>query len=146
MRLVPRSRHATPRERAAAHGGQSLVEFALVLPILLVMFMGIFDFGRAIFAFNSVSNAAREGMRVAIVNQNPTVITSKAKAAMTGLPPDGTSVTFTNCGTLKIGCLASVKVTYGWQALTPIIGNLVGPKTIESTTTMPVERVYTSSP
>ena len=126
--------------------GQSLVEFALVLPILLVMFMGIFDFGRAIFAFNSVSNAAREGMRVAIVNQNPTVITSKAKAAMTGLPPDGTSVTFTNCGTLKIGCLASVKVTYGWQALTPIIGNLVGPKTIESTTTMPVERVYTSSP
>ena len=131
------------RQRDAGRG-QSLVEFALVLPILLVMFMGIFDFGRAIFAFNSVSNAAREGVRVAIVDQNQSVITNEARAAMTGLPPDGTSVTFTNCGTLKIGCLASVKVTYGWHALTPIIGNLVGPKTIESTTTMPVERVYTS--
>jgi Flp pilus assembly protein TadG len=131
------------RQREAGRG-QSLVEFALVLPIMLVIFLGIFDFGRAVYAFNSVSNAAREGVRVAIVNQNQTVITDEAKAAMTGLPPDGTSVTFTNCGAPKIGCLASVKVTYSWQAITPIIGNLVGPKTIESTTTMPVERVYTS--
>jgi len=131
------------RQREAGRG-QSLVEFALVLPIMLVIFLGIFDFGRAGYAFNSVSNAAREGMRVAIVDQNQTVIADEAKAAMTGLPPDGTSVTFTNCGALKIGCLASVKVTYSWQAITPIIGNLVGPKTIESTTTMPVERVYTS--
>lgn len=127
-----------------AKRGQSLVEFALVLPIMLVIFMGIFDFGRAIFAFNSVSNAAREGMRAAIVDQNSTVITNEAKTSMTGLPPDGTSVTFTNCVAPKIGCLASVKVSYSWQAITPIIGNLVGPKTIESTTTMPVERVHTS--
>ena len=50
--------------------GQSLVEFALVLPVLLLFIFGIVDAGRLIYTYNTVSNAARDGARVAIVNQS----------------------------------------------------------------------------
>ena len=44
--------------------GQSLVEFALILPLFVLIVVGIFDLGRAFFAFIDISNAAREGVRV----------------------------------------------------------------------------------
>lgn len=47
--------------------GQSLVEFALVLPIFMLLVMGIIDGGRAIFAFNQMSQATRDVARVASV-------------------------------------------------------------------------------
>jgi hypothetical protein len=48
--------------------GQALVEFALIIPIFLVLLMGIFDFGRVVWAQNSLASAAREGARFAIVH------------------------------------------------------------------------------
>ena len=47
--------------------GQSLVEFALLLPLLMVLVMGLFEIGRAVFYYSALNNAAREGTRVAIV-------------------------------------------------------------------------------
>jgi Flp pilus assembly protein TadG len=47
--------------------GQELVEYALVLPILLVLVFGIIDFAWTIFAYNSIANAAREGARRGVV-------------------------------------------------------------------------------
>jgi Flp pilus assembly protein TadG len=49
--------------------GQALVEFALLLPIFVLILFGVFDLGRAVFAYNTVANAARQGARVAAVNQ-----------------------------------------------------------------------------
>ncbi|MFQ6001456.1 MAG: TadE/TadG family type IV pilus assembly protein [Anaerolineae bacterium] len=43
--------------------GQSLVEFAFIIPVLILILMGVFDFGRAFYAYNAISNAAREGAR-----------------------------------------------------------------------------------
>jgi hypothetical protein len=48
--------------------GQALVEFALVIPLFLIMLMAVVDIGRAIWAQNSVAAAAREGARFAIVH------------------------------------------------------------------------------
>jgi Flp pilus assembly protein TadG len=48
--------------------GQGLVEFALVLPIFMVILIGMVDLGRAIWANNSVANAAREAARFASVH------------------------------------------------------------------------------
>ena len=48
--------------------GQALVEFALILPIFLIMLMTVIDVGRAIWAQNSLASAAREGARYAIVH------------------------------------------------------------------------------
>jgi Flp pilus assembly protein TadG len=48
--------------------GQGLVELALILPVFLLLIMILFDFGRVIYAQNAISNDAREGGRVAIVD------------------------------------------------------------------------------
>src|SRR5689334_18787351 len=49
--------------------GQSIVEFALVAPIVLLLIFGIIDMARLIQAQVSVDNAAREGLRFAITGQ-----------------------------------------------------------------------------
>jgi len=49
-------------------GGQSLIEFALVLPILLLVVFGITEFGRAIMTTNILNTASREGARLAAVS------------------------------------------------------------------------------
>jgi hypothetical protein len=50
------------------NSGQSLVEFALIFPLVFLLITGFLDVSRAIFAFASVSNAVREGTRYATVN------------------------------------------------------------------------------
>lgn len=52
----------------AGWAGQGLAEFAFIVPIFVVMLFGIVDFGRVIWAFNSLENAAREGARYAVVH------------------------------------------------------------------------------
>src|SRR3954451_650830 len=59
--------------------GQALVEFALVIPIFLLLLVAVFDLGRAVFSYNSLTNAAREGARMAIVNQDTASIVSRAQ-------------------------------------------------------------------
>lgn len=48
--------------------GQSLVEFALVLPLILIVVLGTIDFGRVVFSWIEVMNASREGAAYAIIN------------------------------------------------------------------------------
>jgi len=50
--------------------GQALVEFALILPLLLMLLFGVFEFGRAMFIKNTLNNAARAAVRVAVVTPN----------------------------------------------------------------------------
>ncbi len=47
--------------------GQSVIEFALVLPLLLLILFGITEFGRAWMTLNILTSAAREGCRLAVV-------------------------------------------------------------------------------
>ncbi len=55
--------------RRGASAGQGLMEFALVLPLIMFIVTGAVDMGRAVFAYNTLANAARHGARVAAVNQ-----------------------------------------------------------------------------
>jgi Flp pilus assembly protein TadG len=57
--------------RTGAKPGQSMVEFALTVPLLLLLLFGIVDFGRAVFYQNEVTNGAREGARIAVLASNP---------------------------------------------------------------------------
>ena len=50
--------------------GQSLMEFALLFPIAILLLVGFFDLGRAIFYYSSVSNMVREGTRFGIIDKN----------------------------------------------------------------------------
>lgn len=143
------------RER---NGGQSLVEFALVLPLFLLLFFAIVDMGRAVFVYNSVTNAAREGARLAIVNQDTTSITNRAKQqvsiAETVNPSvtvnfykdadrDGQAETSSPCTDAGgyFGCIAVVSFESTFRPLTPIIGNIVFKNgvTLTATTSLPVE-------
>ena len=53
---------------------QALIEFALVSPVLLLLMFGIIDIGRAVFYYDTLNHAVREGARVAVKasNQLPT--------------------------------------------------------------------------
>lgn len=48
--------------------GQSLVEFALVIPIIMLLMVGLFDLGRIVFINNSLSDGAKHGARHASTN------------------------------------------------------------------------------
>jgi Flp pilus assembly protein TadG len=51
------------KQLQSAERGQSLVEFALILPILVLLMIGLFDLGRVVFISNSLSDGARHGAR-----------------------------------------------------------------------------------
>lgn len=66
------SRYALRARRHAGRrdDGQSLVELALVLPILLALLVGILEMGRAWNVYQVITNAAREGGRAAVIQTN----------------------------------------------------------------------------
>ena len=119
-----------------------MVEFALVIPIFLLLLVAIFDLGRAVFAYNTLTNAAREGARLAAVNQYQPSIVQRAKNSTsivelndpsvvvnyfqenadgslgaTCPPPLSTSV--------AVGCLAVVSFEATYQPITPLISNII---------------------
>lgn len=103
--------------------GATAVEVALLMPILLFLVMGIVDFGRALHAQITLTQAAREGVRVAALKQpGPT---ARTQAAATGLK--GTvGVAVTACpATSTPGTDAEVKATYTFTFITPV-GDLAG--------------------
>jgi Flp pilus assembly protein TadG len=57
------------RRRRAGSRGQALVEFAFVFPIIAFLAFAFIDIGRAAFQWNTLSSAARQAARVAVVNQ-----------------------------------------------------------------------------
>ena len=116
--------------------GQSMVEFALILPLLVLVTLGIFDAGRAVFAYHTVANSARAAARVAIVNQDPVAIRTAAKTEAVGLGLVDADITLAACSTFD--CEYSVSVSYDYESVTPLIGNLFHP-TISSTASMRVE-------
>ena len=66
--------------RVAGERGQALLETAFVLPIILLVSIGIFEFGRAYQTVQVITNAAREGARVAVL---PNATTDDVKSRVT---------------------------------------------------------------
>lgn len=133
--------------------GQALVEFALIVPIFLLVVLGLFDLGRAVFYHSTLSNASREAVRVGIVDQNATAIRTRAVEAAGGVMPiTAADVVITHlnsdlssggtCSTApyEIGCVVRVEVTHMFQPATPF----VGPLTLHAETHQSIERRYAS--
>ncbi|MFO8035676.1 MAG: TadE/TadG family type IV pilus assembly protein [Anaerolineales bacterium] len=59
----------TPIENKKGRRGQAMTEFVIALPFLLLVLFGIFEFGRLIFAWMAVQNAARFGLRYAVTGE-----------------------------------------------------------------------------
>jgi Flp pilus assembly protein TadG len=58
-------KYVSKYKEARALRAQAIVEFALALPILLMLLIGIFEFGRMVFVYSAVTNASREAVRFA---------------------------------------------------------------------------------
>lgn len=99
--------------------GATAVEVALLMPILLVLVMGIVDFGLALRAQITITQAAREGVRVAALKQ--TGAATRAETAASGLDI-GVAVDACPSGT---GGDATVTVTHTFNFVTPV-GGLAG--------------------
>lgn len=59
------------KKRTPRHDGQSMVEFAVLAPVFFMLLLGTIDLGRAVYIYNSISDAAREGARAAIPFDTP---------------------------------------------------------------------------
>ena len=109
------------RQRSSGRGardrGSAAVEFALVLPLLLLLVFGIIDFGRLLNAQLTLTQAAREGARLAAVGQ-PNVV-GQTQAAAIGLSPVNVSVT--SCPpSAGPSANAAVTVSYSFSFITPV--------------------------
>jgi Flp pilus assembly protein TadG len=88
--------------RSNRRRGQAMVEFAMVIPIFLLILAGIIDFGLGLFFRMTVINAARDGARAAVMVSNTATIPgpagvaeARARAAATQGGLDVSSVTET---------------------------------------------------
>lgn len=135
-RMRARLRRMWPDER-----GQSLVEMALVLPLLLLLLVGIIDFGRAFNNYIIITNAAREGARYASHfphYEEGIIDTVQREATDSGVPPESISVTIVGLNAPPGGTI-EVTATYEFPT---ILGSFVGPSysilTLRSSTAMVV--------
>jgi len=131
--------------KQARDRGAAAIEFALLFPLLMLIVFGIIDFGRALNAQITLTQAAREGARLDALGE-PNVV-SQTQAAATGLSPVSVSVTACPPGAAPT-VNAVVDVTYTFEFVTPIgvIAGLVGgsgglgsPVTLTATGVMPCE-------
>lgn len=68
--------------------GQSVIEFAVILPLLLILVFGITEFGRALMTANVLTQAAREGARMAAVGADPADAEDRITAILTAANVD----------------------------------------------------------
>ena len=126
------------RLRKSRQRGTAMFEFAIVVVILLMLMFGMVDFGRALYSYHFISNAAREGTRYAIVRgATATPVASAADIqAFVGNVPQGidpamltVTPTWTNPNGLAIcggtqnypGCAIQVRVDYTFKFIFPLL-------------------------
>lgn len=124
-----------------ARRGQSLVEFALVVPILLLLLLGLVELGRAWMTKNIMTGAAREGARIYVVPEGGEAAARNRAAEILSsggiiMSPATDCVSFSDNGAYSI-CTATV--THNFHAIfggfIPGLDNV----TLVSTTSMRME-------
>ena len=105
-------------ELARKNPGQELLEYAITLPILLLIVFGIFDLGRVVYYASALQNAAREGARYGVVTPHVyDPIIARVKDRSLGLDPNDITIGVNwTCKTVK------VDVDFYFRPVTPFIG------------------------
>lgn len=131
-----RSSRGTRGER-----GQATVELALVLPVLLLILFGIMEFGRVFSAYLVITNAAREGARLAAVGADDTAIVQRVIEAADSLETSNLTVTISPAYSSRAtGTETEVAVNYSIDLVTPVLSGVVpNPMPLAVQATMRVE-------
>ena len=144
------------RKRGPAHSerGQSLVELAITLPILILLLLGTLDFGMAIFSYSMLRDAAQEGAfygsfnpsNVAEIENRARNISPRADDAVFSSPVQlrDTDLVTVNVQALGNSCQGAkngvansiqVNVSYRYPILMPFVGRVIGSNIIPLTGT-----------
>lgn len=116
--------------------GAALLETAIALPLVLLVSVGIFEFGRAFQTWQVVTNAAREGARVAVL-PNPVVgsVEGRVTAYLTAgqLPdPGSATVSVNRNAVISIGAtnasasVVTVQYPFNFVVLNPVARLIAG--------------------
>jgi len=111
--------------------GQSLVEFAILLPVLLLLIMGILEFGLMLNSYLTINNSAREGARLGVVVGSKlgsdTEISDLIKKISPNLNREDLTINIMpSLAGRKSGGTISVEVKYNYKLTIPIISNILG--------------------
>ena len=107
--------------------GQSLVEVALVLPIILMILLGLLDFGRVFYTMVALRDAADEGATYAAIKPNDSAgIQRRAAEASTNLVSIQTGdVSVVRPATIAVGQPITVTVDFFFDLYTPFVQGLL---------------------
>ena len=108
--------------------GQSLLELALILPVLIVILAGVLDLGRLYYAYVAVTDAAAEGASYAAIHPEPGErgeVFRRAQEASRGLVQIDPDMVVVDCPTVASGAPITVTVSYSFTVATPLINAIV---------------------
>ena len=142
--------------------GQSLVEFALVLPVFLLFFAAALDLGRVFYANITLNNAAREGAFQAAItpalyvengacdqatNRVVCRIQNETTGSMIAIAPTDIDVTCSVPGCLEApGSLVTVEVRGKFRLVTPLLSAVFGGQELDLTSTAVAQIEYLPDP
>ena len=124
--------------------GVAAAEFALLLPVLLMILFGIIEFGMIMYGREVVTNASREGARAGIVQRMPPLTAEEIISVATnyltgtGINPGQVTIAVPASGGIT-GTPVTVTATYNYPWLIPYVPTLLGmptPFPIAMSTTM----------
>jgi len=130
--------------------GQALVEFALVIPIFVLLLFGLLDVGRLVYVNNAVAQGAREGARWGAVQgrsataSDRTTVGNRAISLLAAVPAPVASVTCERDGASVATCRTNdvlvVRLQSSVGMLTPVIGQIVGTVTVRGESRVAVQQ------
>ena len=107
--------------------GATVVEFAFIVPLLIVLVLGIAEFGRAFQVSGTLSAAAREGVRVMALQNDPAAARAAVRNAAPALDPAVTNAQITitpaACPPGPVTTTVRVTVTYPLPFITDFFGS-----------------------
>lgn len=149
------------RSKSRHEEGQALVEFALVIPLILLLILGVVDFGRAYNYKNDITSLANQAARFAEVNacspcsgqsieayikaQADSSELQNGSSGSFGIVPPGATISFCfpagSTGQVGDSLMAKAAASYNWLPYLHL-----APITIQSTVTVRIATAYTSPP
>lgn len=126
--------------RHRCDSGQASVEFALVLPALLIIAVAVCQVALALNCYLVVTAASREGARRGAETNNPEAAREAAGAAASGLPGTKPNIDVSFPEGRSRGSVVKVTVTYSMPLLVPGLGRLLPQSRFSRSTSMALER------
>ncbi|HEX6988797.1 MAG TPA: TadE/TadG family type IV pilus assembly protein [Bacillota bacterium] len=114
------------RRRNGAEAGQALVELSIALPVLLLLLLGVMEFGFMFSSYLGLLHGAREGVRAAALGADDQEVRQRIESAAIQLDPSRLTIQVQPAASQrKAGSTVTVLLTYRYEPLLPGIDGLL---------------------